>query len=73
MVPASCSTSPLFDYNSFSGDGNSVRFITGGTTAVNYGLNDPQDYVSNTNPNVFVPLLHSGNPLGGGASGSTPD
>ncbi|MBK7433394.1 MAG: hypothetical protein IPI66_05410 [Chitinophagaceae bacterium] len=57
------------DFSSFRGDGNNVRFVSASGT-VNYAINNPADYVSNTNPNVFTTKHTNGNPLGGGTAGT---
>jgi hypothetical protein len=73
IIPASggCASSNV-DFSSFRGTGNetSVQFVTGGATNVNYGINNPADYASSTNPNVFLPRYTMGDPLLAGASQS---
>jgi hypothetical protein len=51
------------DFTGFIGNSNasSVQFVSGGTTNVNYAINNPNDYQTNTNPDVFTPLYRSGN------------
>ncbi len=51
------------DFAGFVGNSNasSVQFVSGGATNVNYAINNPNDYQTNTNPDVFTPLYRSGN------------
>jgi protocatechuate 3,4-dioxygenase beta subunit len=65
-----CTGAPL-DFTGFGGDGNNVRFITGSSSAIDYAIHYPYDYVSNTNPAFFFPQYSNGNPLGGGTTGTT--
>jgi len=60
-----------YDFNSFQGDGNSVRFVTSSPSTQNYAINNPSDYVATTNPYVFANRFSNGNPLGGGNSGTS--
>jgi protocatechuate 3,4-dioxygenase beta subunit len=57
------------DYSAKAG-GTSVQFVTGGAGAINinYGINNPAQFVSSTNPTMFVPVYKQGNPLGGGTT-----
>jgi hypothetical protein len=71
VIPASgtCGISSITDYssNGLTG-GASVRFITGGTANVNYAVQNPADYISTTNPSVYIPVFANGNPLGTGTT-----
>ncbi len=75
IIPASgaCGLDPNIDYSSGNGStvGSSVRFVTGGATAITYAINKPSDFVSTTNPMVYMSRQTSGNPLGGGTSGTS--
>lgn len=75
VIPASgaCGLSPNIDYSSGNGStvGSSVRFVTGGTTAITYAIQNPSDYVSTNNPMVYMSRHTNGNPLGGGTSGTS--
>ena len=70
-----CTANPFLDFSTFGGalNSTSVRFINGASSGVDYGINLPEDFTTILNPNMFVPLLHKGDPLGGGTSGSSPD
>ncbi|MBL7778093.1 MAG: hypothetical protein JNK66_07375, partial [Chitinophagales bacterium] len=52
--------------NGFSGDGNNVRFVNSSPTTLNYAVLHPDDYMTNTNPMVFVPIYRNGNPTAAG-------
>lgn len=68
----SCANSDI-DFTSFVGSGNStsVQFVNGNSTNVNYALNNPADYTTGTaSTNIFLPCYVSGNPSGGGTSGT---
>lgn len=77
-MPASgsCSVNSTYDFASGSGatHGTAVRFLTagGGAVNVNYAINDPNDFQSNTAPFstsfLFVNRYHSGNATGAGTS-----
>jgi len=71
IIPAglSCVSSAL-DVSSAGTDGNNVRFVSTSSTQ-HYALSFPGDYVSNTNPLVFMPRYIDGDPLGGGSSGTS--
>lgn len=75
IIPATgaCGLNPNIDYSSANGSayGSSVRFISGGATTVNYAINNPNDFVSTTNPMVYISRYTNGNPLGGGNSGTS--
>ena len=75
VIPASgaCGLDPNIDYSSGNGStvGSSVRFVTGGTTAITYAIHKPSDFVSTTNPMVYMSKHTNGNPLGGGNSGTS--
>lgn len=58
------------DFSSFSNEGNNVRFVSASGTQ-NYAVNNPNDYVSSTNPMAFMSKYTNGNPLGGGTSGTS--
>lgn len=72
VIPAglNCVSSSI-DFTGAGVDGNNVRFIDANTSNLNYGVSHPNDFIKNTNPYVFVPVYTSGDPLGGGNSGST--
>ncbi|MEP7237313.1 MAG: SdrD B-like domain-containing protein [Ferruginibacter sp.] len=74
IIPASgaCGLDPNIDYSSGNGStvGSSVRFVTGGTTAITYAIHKPSDFLSTTNPMVYMSRHTNGNPLGGGTSGT---
>jgi hypothetical protein len=75
IIPASgaCGLNPNVDYSSANGStvGSSVRFITGGTTAITFAVNSPADFSSSTNPMMFASKYTNGNPLGGGNAGTS--
>jgi SdrD B-like domain/Secretion system C-terminal sorting domain len=79
IVPASgvCGLSPSIDYSSYNGNtyGTSVRFISGGATNVNYAINNPADYNADASPfsgtTMFTAIQYTGNPAGGGTSGTS--
>ncbi len=54
----------------FSGDGNNIRFVDATTSTLNYGILFPDDFTPDTNPMVFVPVYHAGDPLAGGDAGT---
>ncbi len=70
VIPGSgtCNVSSSYDFSAYNGStyGSSVRFITGGATAVNYAINDPSQYVFDaapfTNTYLFTSVLFFGNP-----------
>jgi protocatechuate 3,4-dioxygenase beta subunit len=72
----SCMSNSSFDYSSYSGTnyGTNVRFVSGGTTNVNFAVNNPADYVFDASPfsNTFLFLADhfSGNPLVNGTAKS---
>jgi SdrD B-like domain/Secretion system C-terminal sorting domain len=53
------------DFTGFVGSSNasSVQFVSGGVTNVNYAINNPNDYQTLLNPDVFTPVFRNGNPL----------
>ncbi|MFY7880538.1 MAG: SdrD B-like domain-containing protein [Lacibacter sp.] len=55
------------DFSSFNGDGNSVRFVSS-SSVQNYAINNPAEFISTTNPSVFLPQYANGNPLVAGTS-----
>jgi protocatechuate 3,4-dioxygenase beta subunit len=61
---------PDFDFTGFSGDGNNVRFVNAATSGLDYGMLSADEYVVNTDPEIFVPYYIDGDPLGGGSSGT---
>lgn len=73
IIPAgmNCVSNNL-DFTGAGVDGNNVRFVGGNIANLNYAISHPNDFIKNTNPFVFVPVFTSGDPLGGGNSGSTP-
>lgn len=72
IIPAglNCVSSDL-DYTGAGVDGNNIRFVGAPIATLNYAISYPNDFIKTTNPYVFVPLHTSGDPLGGGNSGST--
>lgn len=67
IIPASgaCGLNPNIDYSSGNGStvGSSVRFITGGATAVNYAIQNPADFKgATTNPLTFTTRFSNGDP-----------
>lgn len=72
VIPAGMNcVSSILDYTGAGVDGNNIRFVTAPTSNLNYGINAPNDFIKNTNPYAFVPIYTSGDPLGGGNSGTT--
>ncbi|MFM2338331.1 MAG: hypothetical protein RL115_1524, partial [Bacteroidota bacterium] len=72
VIPSnSCGVSTA-DFPSFFDGGSSVRFLTAGpsTSNINFGINNPEEFTSSTNPRVFVPRFIQGNPTGGGNAGT---
>jgi hypothetical protein len=67
-TPSNCGIQAINAYASsagISGSSTSIQFITAGATAtnINYAINDPQDYVSTTNPEILVSVARQGDPL----------
>lgn len=54
------------DFSSFGQNGNNIRFVSASTANLDYAINSPNDYITTTDPNVFIPQFVSGNPLGQG-------
>lgn len=72
VIPAGLNCiSTGIDFTGAGVDGNNVRFIDANTANLNYGVSYPDDFIKNTNPNVFVPVYTAGDPLGGGNSGTS--
>jgi protocatechuate 3,4-dioxygenase beta subunit len=81
IIPSSgnCMVNSAIDFSSGSGatHGTAVRFVSGGAASVNinYAINDPADYLSGVSPfgsvTMFTPIQYTGNPGGGGTSGSS--
>jgi protocatechuate 3,4-dioxygenase beta subunit len=68
VIPAGLNcVNSLLDYNGFSGDGNNVRLVTTASTQ-NFAVNFVDQYTTNTNPKVYVPMYIMGNPLGSGTA-----
>jgi hypothetical protein len=75
---ATCISNSLIDFSSGGGSsyGSAVKFVTAGAGAVNinFAINNPGDYVKTAPPTttdtLFVVRQISGNPAGGGTSGS---
>lgn len=61
---------PDFDFTGFSGDGNNVRLVDAATSGLDYGMLSADEFVVNTDPEIFVPYYIDGDPLGGGSSGT---
>ena len=62
------------DYPSLSGNtyGTSVQFVNGNSSDVNFAITNPYDYnIGSPEVELFLPCYVSGNPLGGGATGTT--
>lgn len=78
IIPSSgsCMSNSTYDYSSYSGNqyGSSVRFVNGGTSNVNFAVNNPADYVFDASPfsNTYLFLADhfSGNPLVNGTAKS---
>jgi len=51
-------------------DGNNIRFVTSSTSNINFAILHAADFVSNSNPLLFVPQFTNGDPLGGGSAGT---
>jgi SdrD B-like domain/Secretion system C-terminal sorting domain len=67
-----CGLNSLIDYSSFSGEGNSVRFVSVSGTTQNYGINNPADYNTGAaNAFLFTPTLYSGTTQGGTSATKT--
>ncbi len=70
---ASCSLSSAIDFASFGGVTNSTaaRFVSGGATNINFGVNSPVNY-NNTAANnyLFLPFQANGNSTAGTSSTS---
>jgi hypothetical protein len=61
----------LNNLNDFSGAGsygNNVRFINSSSSNINYAIQGMNEYISTTNPDVFVPVFTDGDPLGFGTA-----
>ncbi|MBL7766444.1 MAG: gliding motility-associated C-terminal domain-containing protein [Chitinophagaceae bacterium] len=57
-----------YDFSGIAANGNSVRFISGNMANVDYAIQNPSQFVSNANPDVFVARFNRGDPLSGGTS-----
>lgn len=69
VIPAAANcVNSVIDYTGFSGDGNNIRFVTSFSSVQNYAVLNPDQYASNTNPKVYVPMYVMGNPLGSGTA-----
>jgi hypothetical protein len=70
IIPATgvCGLGPNYDYSSYNGStyGTSVKFINGGSSANNYAINNPSQYVFDaapfSNTYLFTSVLFFGNP-----------
>jgi hypothetical protein len=80
-IPSSgvCVVNNSYDFSSGSGNayGTAVRFVTGGAAAVNinYAINNPADYTSDAGSfsatTLFTAIQYTGDPTGGGTSGTS--
>src|SRR6056297_1138491 len=62
------------DYSSLSGTtyGTSVQFVNGNSSDVNFAISNPDDYnVGSPEVELFLPCYVSGDPLAGGATGTS--
>lgn len=81
IIPSSgtCAVNNAYDFSSGAGatHGTAVRFVSGGaaTININYAINNPADYISGGSPftstTMFTALQYTGNPTGGGTSGTS--
>ncbi|MBL7746577.1 MAG: T9SS type A sorting domain-containing protein [Chitinophagaceae bacterium] len=80
IIPSgACTVNSAYDFSSGAGAtyGTAVRFVTGGaaTVNINYAINSPADYLSAVSPfasvTMFTPIQFTGNPTGGGTSGTS--
>jgi hypothetical protein len=81
IIPSSgtCVVNNAYDFSSQSGAvyGTAIRFVSGGAAAVNinYAINNPADYLSDAGPfsatTMFTAIQYTGNPAGGGTSGTS--
>ena len=71
IIPANgnCTNASL-DAQGAINDGNNIRFVTASTNNLNFAIQHAADFVSNTNPLLFVPQFTNGDPLGGGSAGT---
>ncbi len=62
-LPITACLDKNIDFPGFFGVNNtsSVKFVSGGATNVHYAINNPNDYQTILNPDVFTPLYRSGN------------
>jgi hypothetical protein len=62
-LPLTACLNKNIDFPGFFGSNNasSVQFVAGGATNVHYAINNPNDYQTILNPDVFTPLYRSGN------------
>jgi len=80
IIPSgTCTVNSAYDFSSSAGatHGTAVRFVTGGaaTININFAINSPADYLSAVSPfasvTMFTPIQFTGNPTGGGTSGTS--
>ncbi|MFN8344916.1 MAG: SdrD B-like domain-containing protein [Spirosomataceae bacterium] len=68
-IPANfCNLSNAIDYPALGGNnyGTNVQFVKGPAANVNFGIQNPAEYVTNPNPTLFVPCYVNGDPLASG-------
>lgn len=56
------------DFSSISVAGNNVRFVNGATANLDYGIQNPDDYIVTSDPLVFISRFNRGDPLNAGTS-----
>jgi gliding motility-associated-like protein len=61
----------LTDFFGVHPTGNNVRFIGASTANVDLALQNPSEFIINTNPDVFIPMFSRGDPLLAGTSATS--
>jgi gliding motility-associated-like protein len=58
------------DFSTLVGDGENIRFINASTANVNWGIQNPQDYIVTADPYMFISKFNRGDPLVPGVAAS---
>ena len=56
------------DFSSVMAGGENIRFISASTSGVNFAVQNPDDYIAQGNPMVYMPKFNRGDPLVPGMS-----
>lgn len=68
-APSRCVDSSV-DFSSFVAGGENIRFINAATANVDYGIQNPEDYIVTANPFMFITKFNRGDPLVAGVAAS---